>query len=419
MLPLRWRLLYLITFVPLGCILFAELLLWALYVRLILNPLRWASKRRSKSYCRGKGRPLFLFLPYMTETNASARYRVYNYLRYITEEDLEIHLSPPSSEAVFNRFFRPWRRKGHYIYFILVFLQRARAIWMAANYDAVLVQRELISEFFYDPPLFIFVLWLINPRIVYDADDAVWMLPPHSVRGKSKALNYLARKRFYWNVRLSREIIVSNRYLAEEASRINGAVDIIPTPVDVGAFRGIRRQSSADSRITIGWTGGGGNVAYLRSIEKVLSEIAKLHPIRLKIISSMSLQLSEVEVDFVPWDRDSEYREICSFDIGIMCLPDNPYTRGKAGFKLLLYMAAGIPSVASAVGANNDIVEHGKTGFLAGNEGQWKDCLERLIRDPSLRTEMGARARAFVVQRYSYPVWAPVFRDILKNVVSC
>jgi len=160
-------------------------------------------------------------------------------------------------------------------------------------------------------------------------------------------------------------------------------------------------------------------VAYLRSIEKVLSEIAKLHPIRLKIISSMSLQLSEVEVDFVPWDRDSEYREICSFDIGIMCLPDNPYTRGKAGFKLLLYMAAGIPSVASAVGANNDIVEHGKTGFLAGNEGQWKDCLERLIRDPSLRTEMGARARAFVVQRYSYPVWAPVFRDILKNVVSC
>jgi hypothetical protein len=104
-----------------------------------LNPLRWASKRRSKSYCRGKGRPLFLFFPYMTETNASARYRVYNYLRYIPEDDLEVHLSPPSSEAVFNRFFRPWRRKGHYIYFILVFLQRARAIWMAANYDAVLL----------------------------------------------------------------------------------------------------------------------------------------------------------------------------------------------------------------------------------------------------------------------------------------
>lgn len=419
MLPFRWRLLYLITFVPLGSILFAGLLLRALYVWIILNPLRWASKGLSKSYGRGKRRSLFLFLPCMTETNASARYRVYNYLRYIPEDDLEIRLSPPSSEEGFNRFFRPWRRKGHYFYFILVFLQRARAIWTAANYDAVLVQRELISEFFYDPPLFIFVLWLINPRIVYDADDAVWMLPPHSVRGKSKALQYLARKRFYWNVRLSKKIIVSNRYLAEEVSRINRAVDIIPTPVDVKAFKGIQKQSSADSRITIGWTGGGGNVAYLRSIEKVLSKIANLHSIRLKVISSMPLQLSEVEVEFVPWDRDSEYREICSFDIGIMCLPDNPYTRGKAGFKLLLYMAAGIPSVASAVGMNNDIVKHGKTGFLAGDERQWQDCLERLIRDPSLRRDMGARARVYVARKYDYSVWAPVFMDILTHVVRC
>ena len=417
MLSTKWRLVYLITFIPLSFLLIVILLIRAVYIRLLFGPARWAMAELFGKARRQSDDTSLIVFPYMGRTNASARYRVYNYLPYIRRDGFSIDVFPPTSESVFENFYLPWKAAGHYVYFIMVFLGRALGIWAAGKYDVVFLQREIISEFFYDPPLFIFLLWANNSKIVYDLDDAVWMLPPHSIRGNNKLLNYLASKRFFWNVRLSKKVIVSNSYLKRKVLDINGSVEIIPTPIDVSAFKGIRKVDMGSGHdVVIGWTGGGGNVGYLKMIERVVARIAEKYPVRVKVISSRPIKLNGVRVDFVQWSEESEFREICTFDVGIMPLPDNAYTRGKAGFKLLLYMAAGIPSVASPVGVNSEIIITGKTGYLARNEEEWQRGLEELIKKPSFRQEMGREAREYVARKYDYSTWAPILVDILKNV---
>jgi len=147
-----------------------------------------------------------------------------------------------------------------------------------------------------------------------------------------------------------------------------------------------------------------------------INGIAEKYPVRVKVISSRPIKLDGVRVDFVQWGEETEFKEICTFDVGIMPLPDNVYTRGKAGFKLLLYMVAGIPSIASPVGVNSEIIITGKTGYLASNEDEWQRSLEELIKHPSLRQEMGREAREEAARKYDYSIWAPIFVDILKNV---
>ncbi|MDD5723231.1 MAG: glycosyltransferase [Syntrophales bacterium] len=295
----------------------------------------------------------------------------------------------------------------------MVFLCRFAAVWSSSRYDAVFLQRDIISEFFYDPPLFIFALRLLNKRIIYDVDDAMWIFPPHSIRGGSRALNFLTRLRFFWNVRLSSIIIVGNEYLAEYVRKINDSVMVIPTPVDTTMYT-VQKHKNREP-IIIGWTGGPGNLVYLKLIEGPLSRLALRYPIQLRVISSRPIKMNGIDVEFIPWDKVSEAGNIADFDIGIMPVYDNPYTRGKGGFKILEYMAAGLPSVASPVGVNANIIHEGETGFTAHDEKEWEDKLSILIADESLRIEMGRLAREFVCARYDYQVWMPFFLNAIEK----
>jgi len=415
MFPWRWRVLHGIVLLPLALILGTILIIKAALFRIFVSPFRWMAGR----YLSGKpgGRPVrLLCLAYMNDENASARHRLYNYRNFIDREDIEFHIHPPSSVSVYRRFFLPWTPGGHLVYFIVVFLSRFASLWRATGYDAVFLQREILSEFFYDPPFFIFILRLLNGKIIYDVDDALWMLPPHSVRSRSRVLNTLALWRFHWNVRLSRRVIVSNDYIAHRAGKVNGAVHVVPTLVDVSLFP-VRQRKERDA-VVIGWTGGGGNLACLRLVEKPLARLAEKHPLRLAVLSSRPIALKGVPMEFIPWDKESEPRHIADFDIGIMPLPENEYTRGKGGFKLLEYMAAGLPAVVSPVGVNRRILRDGETGFFAASESDWENRLGELIETPARRGEMGSRAREWVAGTHDYRVWTGVFVEIIRKAVK-
>ncbi|MBN1415812.1 MAG: glycosyltransferase [Bacteroidales bacterium] len=343
----------------------------------------------------------------MNEENASARHRIYKYIQFIDPSIISFHIVPPTGIFFFRRLFLRGKIRRHYLYFIIVFLSRFAAIWSSTRYDAVLLQRDIITEFFYDPPLFIFALRLLNKRIIYDVDDAMWIFPPHSIRGGSLSLNILTRLRFYWNVRLSKIVIVSNEYLAEYVKKINRSVVVIPTPVSIGDFP-VREHKNRET-VVIGWTGGGGNLVYLKLLEKSLASLASKYPIKMRIISSRPVKMNGVDVEFIQWDKVTEAKHIATFDIGIMPLFDNPYTRGKGGFKILEYMAAGLPSLASPVGINARIIKNGENGFIAKDEKEWEDTLLMLIRNEVIRSDIGIKAREFVSGNYDYSVWVPYF----------
>ena len=156
-------------------------------------------------------------------------------------------------------------------------------------------------------------------------------------------------------------------------------------------------------------------IPHLAGAADILRSLRAVAPFRLKVMGSQSFALPGLEVDSLPWNAKSEIEEIRSFDIGIMPLPDDEWSKGKCGLKALQYMALGIPTVASAVGANIDIIQDGVNGFLAATRQEWMEKLLLLLRDERLRRRFAIEGRRRVEAAYSARVQAPRLLEILQR----
>jgi glycosyltransferase involved in cell wall biosynthesis len=249
--------------------------------------------------------------------------------------------------------------------------------------------------------------------IVYDFDDAVWQ--PHSSQANRafQILRYPEKvKRI---MRLSREVIAGNGYLRDYALRHNPRVAVIPTPVDTDLlYPGPQRNGRS---VTLGWIGSHSSAIYLGSLDPVLRHLAERHDLRVKVVGG-EYHSAHARVSTHEWRLDREAADLHSFDIGLMPMPDNPWTRGKCAFKALQYMAVGIPVVCSPVGMNVEVVQDGINGFLARSEADWIERLSLLIENPGLRRAMGQAGRAVVEERYSVKANFPKLLRVLEDAVT-
>jgi glycosyltransferase involved in cell wall biosynthesis len=155
---------------------------------------------------------------------------------------------------------------------------------------------------------------------------------------------------------------------------------------------------------------------YLDFIADALRELRGKRAFRLRVVSNSEFKLDGVEVENVPWSLESEAREIRGFDIGIMPLSNDPFSEGKASYKLLQYMACGVPSVASAVGMNVEVAENGRCAVVADNPSGFMDALERLLDDCELRMGIGRAARRKVELEFDRPVVAAKLAAALRTL---
>jgi glycosyltransferase involved in cell wall biosynthesis len=203
-------------------------------------------------------------------------------------------------------------------------------------------------------------------------------------------------------------VVAGNDYLAERARRAGAAsVEVLPTVVDLERYAPpVRPGVDAAKPVVIGWIGSPATVGYLQALAEPLARVAAGRAIELHVIGA-SAALPGVAVVQVPWSEAGEVQAIGGCDIGIMPLLDSPWERGKCGYKLIQYMACGLPVVASPVGANMHIVEPGVSGFLADGPAQWEAALVQLADDVALRRRLGRAGRAAVEAHYSLQVAAP------------
>jgi len=248
----------------------------------------------------------------------------------------------------------------------------------------------------------------INPRIIYDFDDAVSLRPtsyPNAVHMMQAAAH----------------IIAGNEFLAKTAVQYNPCVTILPTVVDVNVYSPpTTPKHPADSRVWLGWIGIDPNRGDLALIEPVFTALASSHPQTvLRVVSDRGLNMiTPMPVEFVHWELTTSLHELQQFDIGLMPLTDNAWNHGKCAFKLIQYMAVGIPAVASPVGANRMVVQDGKTGYLANTTDEWVNRLSQLIENVALRQEIGKQARTHIVSHYSIEQILPSLVDILQQVAG-
>lgn len=287
-------------------------------------------------------------------------------------------------------------------------LGRWLAFFSLGRYDLVVVQKKLFS------PWELQVIRRRARRLVYDFDDAVMFKEGEQVERAHPP----ERRRFGRMVQSCDWILAGNIYLRDQARRFSERVSIQPTPVDTDHYVPCSRDPG-NSRVTIGWLGSASTVGYLRPMTEVFSALtARWSQVEIKVVSDNVRDIQELRSQHKPWKEEEELPDLQSFAIGIMPLPDDPWTRGKCGFKLLQYQAVGLPVVCSPVGVNREIISDGVNGFYASTAQEWVEKLSCLVQSPELRRRMGQAGRERAVKRYSLAVLWPEFLATLQRVAT-
>ncbi len=260
-------------------------------------------------------------------------------------------------------------------------LARHRLLKRSRDFDVVFLHKKRLN--FLEAPL----LRRFARRLIYDFDDAVMYRA--SAPGR---FNLSGQMRFRLTVGLADLVIAGNAYLAGHARRYNKSVEVLPTGLETRAYRAAR-QAVCDGQVRLVWIGSKSTLRYLQQIRPALEEIGRrFGNVVLRIICDEFIELQDMKVEQCRWSQQTEIKDLAGGDIGLAPLPDNRFTRGKCGFKILQYASVSLPVVASPVGVNSEYVRDGVTGFLASTAEEWIERTSRLIEDAQLRAEMGANA---------------------------
>jgi glycosyltransferase involved in cell wall biosynthesis len=246
---------------------------------------------------------------------------------------------------------------------------------------------------------------------VYDFDDALqWDQDEGGFLRKvaPKAPKVLA------SVQRADQVIAGNPVLADWASQYNNNVVVIPSCVSPDSYRRKTEYQLTDPP-TLGWIGSADNEVYLRLIASALHEVHRLTGARLLLIGTTTPCLGDLEalIDRVPWSEDVQHLRLSQLDLGIMPVPDQPYTRGKSGYKLLQYAAAGVPAIGSPVGVNGPVLSQLGMPAARGTD-EWVDAIiDLLTRPTAAREALGHHVRDVAERHYSYNAWLSCWEEAI------
>jgi len=341
----------------------------------------------------------------MGPLSPSTRYRALQHVPLLRERFTEVEVSCASDDVR-----RPPGRTGQAVYLLAHgahYLQRAAGLpGLLRDRDAVFVQRGLYPL---GPGAIVSPLERFHGRVVLDLDDAVFYMDP-ALEAKSRAAQWLYGPQQARRLcRRAEAVVVSTQTLAEMLPPGSPEPVVMATVPDPRRYQPVVHRERSPARVV--WAGTVGGIGFLDPLAEVLRRLSAARLVELVVVSSRAWN---GPATFQRWTLESEATMFGSFDIGIMPLPDGPYTRAKAGFKLLQYMAAGLPVIASPIGANRSIVERSGAGLLASSASEWEEALRTLAGDTALRSEMGRRGRLFV-ESFDVPSQAATIARLLAG----
>lgn len=337
---------------------------------------------------------------------ASSRVRFLQYLPFLRSQGIDVSIVPLFSNAYLDALYRG---NSRFQEVFIGYFRRMIALLRVRKFDLVIVEKELFPFF---PPIAEKILRAVGVPYVVDYDDALF----HRYDCHSRAIvrRFLGRK-IDVVMRNSSVVIAGNEYLADRAQRAEAQkIEIIPTVVDANRYQ--IKPKEPDRLPLVGWIGTPQTSAYLQSLLPVFDSILKQVPARFVAVGARPEDFEGTQVEVWPWSEETEVQSIQQFDIGIMPLNDSPWERGKCGYKLIQYMACGLPVVASPVGVNSEIVSPGENGHLAETLDDWKASLIQLLEaDPTTLGAMGAAGRRRVESWYSVDAQASRLLRVLRD----
>jgi glycosyltransferase involved in cell wall biosynthesis len=328
----------------------------------------------------------------------SQRFRYEQYLPLLHVRGFRVHHSFLLNEKDDKLFYSNGKYPGKGLILVKSIFKRTSDLIRSRRYDFVFIQREafMLGTVFFER-----LLARSGAKIIFDFDDSIWL---HQVSASSpnQNLNFLKNPtKTATLISLAHTVVAGNSYLANYALQFNKNVRIIPTTIDTDLY--IPNEKPASSIITIGWSGSKTTVDHFKEAIPALVKLKQQYgdKIRFIVIGDSNYENKILDIKGKAWSLEREVTDLRAFDIGIMPLPTDEWSKGKCGLKGLQYMALEIATIMSPVGVNEEIIEHGKNGFLASTQNEWVTYLSTLIEQPARRQEFGIQGRKKVIEYYS------------------
>ena len=349
-----------------------------------------------------------LLLTRYERLGSSSRVRFYQYLPYLTARGVEIITAPFFRDEYVSNLYRGQRTSIKTV--LGAYLGRLSVLRRSSAFDLLWVEKELLPWI----PAWLEAA-LDTQKIPYavDYDDAVFhRYDMH----RAPLVRFLLGHKIDRVMQHARLVIAGNEYLAERARRTGASrVEYLPSVVDVRQYS--LPRSTDNPVFRIGWIGSPVTAPYLDLVREAIGKLSQEAPVKLTFIGAgNTLPFGQTPTEILPWSEAVELEMSQKFDVGIMPLVDGPFERGKCGYKLIQYMASGLPVLASPVGVNQQIVEPGVNGYLAESSAEWLKALRELRDKKEKRILMGQAGRRKAEQLYNLQGTAPRLLDLLSGL---
>jgi glycosyltransferase involved in cell wall biosynthesis len=343
-----------------------------------------------------------LLLTRYGRVGASSRLRTFQYVPWLEAAGMSCTVQALFSDEMLRA---KYQTGGYRLAAVLsAYGARLKVLFERHEFDLVWIEKEALPWL----PAWVERLLLRGASYVLDYDDAIF----HNYDNhRSAFVRHVLGRRIDRLMKSARLVIGGNEYLASRARDAGAAwVETMPTVVDLERYTVPDPSSRADPRIV--WVGSPSTVRYLEDLRRPLTDLASRCAYTLRVIGG-HVDLPGVSVECVPWTEATEVEAIAECDIGLMPLTDSPWEKGKCGYKLIQYMACGLPVVASPIGVNSTLVKEGENGYLAASPDEWVSALWRMINDVVNRRTMGAAGRRRVESEHCLQRTAPLLCDML------
>jgi glycosyltransferase involved in cell wall biosynthesis len=350
-----------------------------------------------------------LLLTRYARLGASSRLRALQYLPYFRSLGWQVDPVPFFSNTYLEKLYAGKSTRKEVLQ---AYWGRIKALVGAGQYDLVWVEKEILPFF---PAIAERFLKVRGIPYMVDYDDALFhkydqhrLWPIRAVLGhKIDTVMHHASL-----------VVAGNEYLAQRAENAGAKrVEIVPTVVDLARYPAANDQpDNPDKPLVVGWIGTPKTSRYLYPLKSVFESLQSQFNVRFVAVGATRASLGDLPVEPWKWSEDTEVDSIRKFDIGIMPLEDSPWERGKCGYKLIQYMACGLPVVGSPVGVNTEIVEPGVNGFLATDGDQWSESLALLLDESEHRVQMGNNGRKKIESTYCLQVQAPRLKRLIHQL---
>jgi glycosyltransferase involved in cell wall biosynthesis len=334
--------------------------------------------------------------------------RFLQYLAGLDEYDIDVHPAPFLDDIYLRELYGGRRPSMTRVFSF--YSERLRQLVSARDFDAIWIEKEVLPWV----PQWVEIAALGSLPLVVDFDDA-WHL---RYSGSANPLvRLMLGKKLERVAKRADYVIVANKFLQSWAES-TGATKVICIPTVVDLRRYPQSAPPPAEPFTIGWIGTPETAPYLENIKGALRRLLARENTRLLLVGADKSILPLPNVEAQPWSEASETRLLHRMHVGIMPLPHGAWEYGKSGYKLVQYMAASRPVVASPIGVNCDVVKEGINGYFAVSEEEWVTNLERFRGNMELTASLGAKARQTVETSFSLSATGPKIAEILEAAAT-